>query len=72
MVGLPANAKPGEVPAEVIDNLALVYVVAVATFAAAIAMVLRRFPITRADHEARVAALDAAARGDLDGTGMHP
>ena len=72
VVGLPANAKPGEVPAEVIDNLALVYVVAVATFAAAIAMVLRRFPITRADHEARVAALDAAARGDLDGTGMHP
>lgn len=72
VVGLPANAKPGEVPVQVIDNLALVYVVAVAIFAVAIALVLRRFPITRADHEARVAALDAAARGEVDGTGLHP
>ena len=35
------------------------------------AAVLRRFPITRADHEARLAAL-AAARTSIDGGGMHP
>ncbi len=72
MAGLSTSAKPGEVPAQVIDNLAMIYVSAVVVFAIAIALVLRRFPITRADHEARVAALDAAARGEVDGTGMHP
>lgn len=72
LAGMPANARPGEVPTAVIDNLAMVYVAAVIVFAIAIALVLRRFPITRADHEARLAALDAAARVEVDGTGMHP
>ena len=70
--GVPEKAVPGQVAAEVIDNLALGYSVIVALFAIAIALVLRRFPITREAHEARVAALDAAARGDPDATGMHP
>ena len=37
----------------------------------AIALVIRRFPITRADHEARLAAL-SAARANPDAEGMHP
>lgn len=69
--GLPEGAQPGSVAPEVIDRLALTYTLLVIVFAIGIALVLRRFPITRADHEARVAALDAAARGDLDAQGMH-
>ena len=72
LAGLPENAKPGQVAEAVIDNLTLIYAVTVGVFALAVALVLRRFPITRADHEARLAALDAAARGEVDGTGMHP
>ncbi len=69
--GLPERAKPGEVPMAVIDTLSLTYAIAVAVFAVCIALVIRRFPITRADHEARVAAL-GAARINPDGEGMHP
>lgn len=69
--GLPEKAKPGQVDPAVIDTLSLTYAVTVAVFAVLIALVLRRFPITRADHEARLAAL-AAARVSLDGEGMHP
>ncbi len=72
LVGLPANAKPGEVDPGIVDNLSLIYITVVALFAVAIALVLRRFPITRADHEARVAALGDLARVDVDGSGMHP
>lgn len=70
--GLPEGATPGDVPAQVIDRLALSYTVIVIVFALAVALVIRRFPISRADHEARLAALDAAARGDPDAEGMHP
>ncbi|MDP3907763.1 MFS transporter [Novosphingobium sp.] len=71
LAGMPDNAKPGEVPAAVIDNLANIYISAVVAFAIGIALILRRFPITRADHEARVAAL-AAARTNPDAGGLHP
>jgi len=71
LAGLPEMAKPGQVPAEVIDTLSLTYIIVVAIFAVLIALVLRRFPITRADHEARVAAL-GAARVNPDAEGMHP
>lgn len=69
--GLPDKAKPGEVPAEVINTLSLTYAITVGLFAIGIALVMRRFPITRADHEARLAAL-AAARANPDAEGMHP
>lgn len=69
--GLPEQARPGAVAGEVIDTLALTYAVAVLVFALAVAAVLRRFPITRADHQARLAAL-SAARVSIDGEGMHP
>ena len=70
--GMPDRATPGSVAPEVIDRLALSYAAVVVVLALAIAVVLRRFPINRLDHEARVAALDAAARGAPDATGMHP
>ena len=69
--GLPEKAKPGEVDPAIINTLSLTYAAVVSVFAVLIALVLRRFPITRADHEARLAAL-AAARVSLDGEGMHP
>lgn len=69
--GIPEKAVPGEVAEVVINRLALGYSVIVAVFAIGIALVLRRFPITRADHEARVAALQAA-RANPDASGMHP
>lgn len=55
--GLPRHAKPGEVAAPVVDSLSLGYAVLVVVFSLAIAAALRHFPIERADHEARVAAL---------------
>ncbi|MCZ8325792.1 MAG: MFS transporter [Sphingomonadaceae bacterium] len=69
--GLPQKATPGEVPMEIIDTLSLTYAAVVAVFAVAVSLVIRRFPITRADHEARLAAL-AAARANPDAEGMHP
>jgi GPH family glycoside/pentoside/hexuronide:cation symporter len=35
-------------------------------------LIFARFPITREDHAARIAALDAAAQGNPDAEGMHP
>jgi GPH family glycoside/pentoside/hexuronide:cation symporter len=69
--GLPEGARPDTVEPAVIDRLAISYTLLVIMFAIAIALVLRRFPITRADHEARLAAL-AAARLNPDAEGMHP
>ena len=70
--GMPKKAVPGAVPIEVVDRLALTYSAILFVIALAVVTVLRRFPITRADHEARLAALDAAARANPDATGMHP
>lgn len=70
LAGLPEKARPGEVPMAVIDSLSMTYVIVVAVFAVLIGLVLRRFPITRADHEARVAAL-GAARINPVAEGMH-
>ena len=69
--GMPTGAKPGEVDTAVVERLALGYVGAVVVLGIGVALMLRRFPITRADHEARLAAL-AAARANPDAGGMHP
>ena len=69
--GMPEKARPGLVPTDVIDTLSLTYAMAVVLFGVCVALVIRRFPITRADHEARLAAL-AAARSNPDAEGMHP
>lgn len=69
--GISQKVKPEDVPIEVIDKLSLAYCGAVILFAIAMASVVRRFPITRADHEARLAKL-GAARINPDADGMHP
>lgn len=70
--GMPQGAKPGMVDAAVIERLVLSYAGVAAVLGIATALILRRFPITRADHEARLTALDAAARSNPDAAGMHP
>ncbi len=72
LAGLPAKAKPGQVDAGVIDRLTLAYVGIVFVAGVCSTLILRRFPITRADHEARLTALDAAAMIDRDAEGAHP
>ena len=68
----PIGSAPGEVAQGVIANLALGYVVVLVAVGTTGLLVLRRFPIDRASHEQRVAALSGAARIDPDATGMHP
>lgn len=70
--GLPAKAVPGQVAPEVIDRLTLYYIGLVIVAGVVSTLILRRFPITRADHEARLAALSAAATIDRDAEGAHP
>lgn len=70
--GLDSKAIPGRVAPLVIDRLTIAYCVLVVLAAIASTLIFARFPITRADHEARVAALDAAARIDHDAEGAHP
>lgn len=67
VAGLPEKAQPGQVAAPVIDSLILLYCIAIIVLGLVSAWFLMRFPIDRADHEARLATLDAAARADVDG-----
>lgn len=69
--GLPRKAIPGQVEQVVIDRLTLFYCLIVIVATAASTLFFARFPITRADHEARLAAL-SAARINPDAEGMHP
>jgi GPH family glycoside/pentoside/hexuronide:cation symporter len=68
----PQNAEPGEVGGVILGNLALGYALTIFMVGMAGLLVMRRFPIERADHEARLAKLDAEAKGDLDGTHILP
>ena len=72
LAGLESKAIPGKVPVLVIDRLTIAYCVLVILAAVVSTIIFARFPITRADHEARVAALDAAAKIDRDAEGAHP
>jgi GPH family glycoside/pentoside/hexuronide:cation symporter len=72
LAGLGSKAIPGQVPTVVIDRLTIAYCALVVVAVIASTLIFARFPITRADHEARVAALDAAARIDRDAEGAHP
>lgn len=55
------DAKPGEIPESVIGNLVLFYGVGTALLLANSALWLWRFPITREQHEARVARMSNEA-----------
>lgn len=64
---LPSNARPGSVDQGVIDSIIVYFGIGSALLAVISAYWLGRFPIGRAEHEARVAALAAAAK-----TGSEP
>lgn len=58
--GFPDKAVPGQVPETVIDSLFLCYIAAVAILAIAAALVFRKFPIGRSDHQERLRQLSLA------------
>lgn len=70
--GLEANTAPHEVLPEVTHRLSLAYAACLAVLAIITALVVRRFPIDRATHEARLARLDQVAKADPDASGLHP
>lgn len=59
--GLPDHARPDSVPAHVADRIAWGYVGMVCIFWGLTALILRYFPIERADHERRLALLSKGA-----------
>lgn len=65
--GLSTDAAQGAVPSDVLTRMILLYGAGTVVLAIVAAYWLARFPITREEHEARIAALDLAARGDIDG-----
>ncbi len=68
----PAAAKPGEVGDAVLTSLASGYALAILVIGTIGLIVMRKFPISRADHEARLALLDDTARAEPDASGAHP
>lgn len=70
--GLESHAIPGQVPELVIDKLTIAYGALLIIAATASSFVFSRFPITRADHEARLSALRAASSIDPDAEAAHP
>lgn len=70
--GLEANTAPADVLPEVTYRLSLAYAASIALLAVLTALVVQRFPIDRAAHEARLARLDQVARVDPDAAGLHP
>lgn len=59
--GFPEKAQPGAVAAPVLQSLAIYFLIVLVTFGVASILSIVRFPITRADHEARIRQLAAAA-----------
>jgi glycoside/pentoside/hexuronide:cation symporter, GPH family len=57
--GLSDKALPGQVSDDVIDRLTIAYCLVIATIAFVATWIFSRFPINRADHEARVRHLAA-------------
>lgn len=68
----PIGAEPGTVDQTILSSLAFDYVVIMLIVGITGLFVMRRFPIDRASHERRLAALSGAARVDIDAEGMHP
>ena len=64
--GFPAKARPGEVAASVLDQFALYFVIVLTVISLIANTIISRFPITRADHERRIAKLAALARSTGD------
>lgn len=61
LIGFPSNALPGRVDDAVLDQLTLSFSTLTILFALAGAAIFMRFPISKADHEARLAKLAVAS-----------
>lgn len=61
--GFPAKARPGQVPQTVLDQFTVYFVIAAAIISLAGIFAISRFPITRADHERRIANLAGSGPG---------
>lgn len=66
LAAIPQGAQPGTVAQPSLVLMVGLYGAASVALAFVTAFFLHRFPISRADHQARLSALDAAARGDPD------
>lgn len=66
IIGLEPGTTQAAVAPEVVRNLAIAYLLVATVLALTAAFWLSRFPITRADHEARVAARIARERGPAE------
>lgn len=72
LAAFPHAAKPGQVDAAVLDSLAMSYLIAIFIIGTIGLLILRRFPISRSDHDERLKLLDDSAMADVDAAGMHP
>lgn len=61
--GFPAKARPGEVPQVVLNQFTVYFVIAAAMISLLAITAISRFPITRADHERRIANLAKSGPG---------
>lgn len=69
LIGFPEGADPGEVDAATIYDLGLFYAPAVFLFWAMMLILILRYRIERADHEANLAALMARAAAETEDPG---
>ncbi len=73
LVNFPQNAKPGHVPQETIDNLALVYMPALVVLYGVALFAMKAYSITRESHEETLRTLAAKAQAAEDAaTGQIP
>ncbi|MEQ1687079.1 MAG: MFS transporter [Sphingopyxis sp.] len=72
LAAFPAAAKPGQIASVVLDSLALSYLIAVIVIGIVGLLILRKFPISRCDHDARLKLLDDSALMDVDASSAHP
>jgi len=69
---LPKGAAPDTIAPGIINDIIVLYCAMVLMFSLISAFWLAKFPIDRAQHQARLALLDTAARADLDASGPLP
>jgi GPH family glycoside/pentoside/hexuronide:cation symporter len=70
LADFPTGAKPGQVPVAAIDHLTLFFMLIYATLGLCAALLFTRFPFGRAEHDARLASMAAAA--EREGTPHAP
>ncbi len=61
LADFPTAAKAGQVPVAAIDRLTLLFILIYATLSVCAALLFTRFPFGRAEHDARLAQIGAAA-----------